>query len=79
MSEPEDGIGIGWFLPKDFLRDAIKMILASLRGLAVLLVLSAAAPLQGAHALAGACRYAGGSQCDPKPLLRPSQNRFASF
>jgi len=55
------------------------MILASLRGLAVPLVLSAAAPLQGAHVLAGTMPFRRRLAYEPKPLLHPSQNRFASF
>jgi len=52
------------------------MILASLCGLAVLPVLSAAALLQGAHALTCACCCAGGSRATRIPYYAA---RTASF
>ncbi|TMS57347.1 hypothetical protein MW7_013020 [Imbroritus primus] len=57
------------------------MMLASLRGLAVLGVLSATPPLQGAHALIRACRYAGGSKTIRIPhsaLARTASLHFAN-
>ncbi|RJF96679.1 hypothetical protein D3870_19890 [Noviherbaspirillum cavernae] len=55
------------------------MILRVLRRLAVLLVLSAAAPLQGAHWPACQCRFAGGQQAARIPcytLLRTASLHF---
>ena len=55
------------------------MILASLRGLAVPLVLSAAAPLQGAHVLAGTCRSAGGSHTSRNPCFTLARTALLHF